>query len=166
MDYTERPESNQSPDETLFNFLAELYGVIGGPPCENAKGRCNGPNMPVDGAMAAGANGNGPGGSLRNTDDGAYDGSEYGGVQSSQNGAGRNRRLQHQPRKELPMWLLLKWQWSVQELIQSQQGDERSHGLSQWRWRIIKDHAARTVHEIDLGQNYRLQVHFLKVLPK
>jgi hypothetical protein len=122
--------------------------------------------MPVDGALAAGANGNGPGGSLGNTDDGAYDGSEYGGVQSSQNGVRRNRRLQHQPRKELPIWLLAKWQSSVQELIQSQQGDARNRGLHQSSWRFIQDHATRSVHEIDLGQNYRLQVHFLKVLPK
>jgi hypothetical protein len=29
LDYTNNPEVNQSPDESNFNFLVELYGEVG-----------------------------------------------------------------------------------------------------------------------------------------
>jgi hypothetical protein len=180
MDYTERPDSNQSPDETLFNFLADLYGIIGGPPCQNRKGPCNGLDVPSDGAAEAGANGSGEGGSLGNTDDATYIGTDSGSegtaddpegsAQASLSDSGENRSLREVQRKELPSWLVEKWQSSVQELIQSRSQRERGNqdrppDWSRPSWRFIQNRTTRSIHEIDLGQNYRLQVHFLKVVP-
>jgi hypothetical protein len=171
MDYTDRPGSNQSPDGTLFNFLAELYGTIGGPPCQNKRGPCNGTRSPVDGAVTSGEIGSGGGdNSLNDTDDAVFIGVDDDSdqlEQSAQNGSGRSRNLSAPERKDLPDWLVEKWQSSVQELIHSQQqrkdGDRsRRRGLGQSSWRLVQDHHARSVQEIDLGENYRLQVHFLK----
>jgi hypothetical protein len=160
MDYTERPDSNQSPDETLFNFLADLYGVIGGPPCQRNDGTCNGD-------ANSGAGGSGQGSSSGNEDGTSVDGGE---AQSSQNGDGNRRSLEQRQRTELPAWLVEVWQSRVQELIQSQQlqeGGDRDglHGSGRSPWRLLQDRASRSVHEVDLGQNYRLQVHFLKRAP-
>jgi hypothetical protein len=160
MDYTERPDSNQSPDGTLFTFLAELYGVIGGPPCQRTDGTCYGGGTPV------GSTGNNQANSTRNADDVYTESGDGTSAQLSHNGNTTNRSLQDHHIKDLPAWVIEQWQSSVQELMRSQRNDRRVQRVSgHSSWRLLQDNSQRSVHEIDLGQNFRLQVHFLKRSP-
>lgn len=133
LDYTNNFEGNKSPDQGLYEYLANLYGSI-------------------DGSISAG---------YRNQDVGAdteapvADGSRR-RLSSSKSG---QRVLFHDVADKLKRQTLLSKWYEIDEIVNS---SNRRKLIEQSGWRLLHENQYSEAHEIDLGDDYKVQVHMLR----
>jgi hypothetical protein len=131
LDYTNNFEGNKTPDAYLYNYLKDLYGIVG----------TNSTGVPV---------------AQSNTNSGTY-------APSSNTGG---RRLKHRPDGRRHLFesvesearrreLLFRWNEIDSLVVSGFVGSERDG------WRLLHQTAYGEAHEIDLGDNYSVQVHLL-----
>ena len=146
LDYTNNYSGNSKPDETNYNYLTELYGT-------------------VDGSIPAGSGIAGTGSTEDATGDGSTEGAAGTSATSPERDVGnRGRRsLFHaveneSRRREIES----KWK-TIDDIVNDTSNDTiRSRRLEAMEgWRLLHRSAYGEAHEIDLGHNYRAQIHML-----
>lgn len=126
LDYTTRYEGNKSPDESLYQFLADLYGTVDGSGSVEAK------------------------------------------AAAPKGGESRERRMKHQraddhrhlfesvKSESRRLELLSVWN-EIESLVVTGFVGSESEG-----WSLLHRTAYGEAHEIDLGDNYAVQIHLLR----
>lgn len=133
LDYTNNYSGNSKPDDTNYEYLTELYGT-------------------VDGSIPAGSGIAGDGSS-----EGAADSSANSPEQNVGNRGRRSlfRAVENEYRRRD---LETKWK-EIDEIVNDTSRSRRLEAVEGWR--LLHRSLYGEAHEIDLGDNYRVQVHML-----
>ena len=149
LDYTNNFNGNSKPDQGNYEYLTELYGSVDGSIAVGTK-------LGDDGTDTSGSTE----GSTGST--GGSNGSTGGSSANSpeQNVGNRRRRaLFHAVKDDLRRRELeAKWR-KISDIVNDTRGYRRLEVLEGWR--LLHRSEYGQAHEIDIGDNYRVQVHML-----
>jgi hypothetical protein len=143
LDYTNNFSGNKSPDSFLYNFLADLYGSVDG---------SRAPNVTTT---------NGSGFTAGATDDGSGGGNTAN--QSPNGGRLRNLYSNHHQRQLFSLvskgsrrrYLESRWNAINEQVLNGFRKSERDE------WRLLHRSEFGEAREIDLDEEYQVQVHLL-----
>lgn len=146
LDYTNNFSGNKSPDSFLYNFLADLYGSVDG---------SRAPNV----TTTNGGGFTGGGGDDSTTDDGNGGGTtanQSPGSRRLETGNRHQRRLFSKVSKRVRRRYLESRWIAINALVSS--GFKKSDRIG---WRLLHRTEFGEAHEMDLDDEYKVQVHLL-----
>jgi hypothetical protein len=148
LDYTNNFSGNKSPDTFLYNFLADLYGS-------------------VDGSRAPNVTNTNGGGFTEGGGDGTTDDGSGGGTTSNQSPGSRRARNFSRNRHQRQLFSLVS-NGSRRRYLENRWAAINAQVLSGFiksdsdGWRLLHRTEFGEAHEIDLDDEYKVQVHLLR----